>query len=93
MCQIRFDSASWPGARQPSGSSTSEAYGPVSFFLLHRFFFFSAVGVSCNRHATRWSTPTRQRKPVHRSLSSQDLNKKINFEKFFASAHGPPDGA
>ena len=31
MCQIRFDSAVWPGARQPSGRSTSEAYGPVSF--------------------------------------------------------------
>ncbi len=30
MCQIRFDSAVWPGARQPSGRSTSEAYGPVS---------------------------------------------------------------
>ena len=72
MCQIRFDSAVWPGARQPSGSSTSEAYGPVSIGI--KLFRLSAPLCYCNRHAQTIKNNSYQATECHIALLRLDLN-------------------
>jgi hypothetical protein len=71
MCQIRFDSAVWPGARQPCGRSTSEAYGPVSIGI--KLFRLSAPPLSSNQHAQTIKNNPYQATACHIDLQRLDL--------------------